>query len=174
MAERGNTLSGSTDRGSGGRSRGRGRGHSGSLWECDDFRPQLNFLKALSVDNRNNKTGPQTLPQTSNRAHTHTHRERVRQGQGVTNVLKPLKYSTSQRMAEDTRTEQDNTEKRNGIRRKGATRAGARYGPITKYVPSSQIFKMFFCIAPTEREREKESGEAGRQSSLGWPLDESR
>lgn len=102
MAERGNTLSGSRDRG-----RGRDRGLSRSLWECDDFRPQLNFLKALSVDNRNNKTGPQTLPQTSNHAHTHTHT--VRQGQGVTNVLKPLKYSTSQRMAEDTRTEQNRT-----------------------------------------------------------------
>lgn len=41
--------------------------------------------------------------------HTHTQRVRERQGQGVTNVLKPLKYSTSQRMAEDTRTEQNRT-----------------------------------------------------------------
>lgn len=117
------------------------RGLSRSLWECDDFRPQLNFLKALSVDNRNNKTGPQTLPQTSKRAHTHTHT--YTGPVPVTNVLKPLKYSTSQRMAEDTRTQS----RRAHTKKKWNTpQRGARYGPITKYVPSSQIFKMFLPV----------------------------
>lgn len=146
MAERGNTRSGQ-----GTLSLSLFR----SLWECDDFRPQLNFLKALSVDNRNNKTGPQTLPQTSKRAHTHT--DTHTQRQGVTNVLKPLKYSTSQRMAEDTRAEQERTHKTKKNKWNTPQR-GAHIGPITKYVPSSQIFKMFL---PVYR-RAEETGKGGR------------